>query len=365
MALPESALQEVLCAYESLLAREDSEAMYGGVTMAMLLTRAAALVRVVADQYLRMNANGMGPGGMGPDGMGAAVEAGAAASYEAAGPGTLSGLEVVHTRESLRAARALFQAALPVLLRELPGGDLPHNQVAIAGLLHRLIMEWLGEDTGNYLSYLLRKANNARIEERHQMARELHDRIAHTMSIALQSIELHEVYAQTDPARAKAKLRDARSYVREVLDSVRRMSVELRETAFEHGLGEAVAEYLRTEVPAHVRIEFSCDEHFPVPPEIAEEVYLVVREAIHNSLLHGSPTELSVGLTVTDVMLSATVRDDGTGFNVRQTARRRSGVGLTSMRERVELLGGRFVLKSGTGQGTTVEAHIPFLRGLL
>ncbi|MEW9532610.1 sensor histidine kinase [Microbispora sp. NPDC049125] len=349
MELPESALREVLRAYESLLDREGGEAMYGGVTIAMLLTRAAALVKVVAARYLGEGADGA------PD---AAVSADA-------GPASLSGLEVVHTGESLRAARALYQAALPVLVRELPGGELPRNQASIAILLHQMIMEWLGEDTGNYLSYLLRRANNARVEERHQMARELHDRIAHTMSIALQSIELHEVYAQTDPARAQAKLRDARTYLREVLDSVRRMSVELRETDFDHGLGEAVAEYLRSEVPAKVSIDFSCDEHVPVPPEIAEEVYLVIREAIHNAVLHGSPTELSVALTVTDVMLSAVVRDDGAGFNVKRAARRRNGVGLTSMRERVELLGGRFVLKSGTGQGTTVEAHIPFMRGLL
>lgn len=335
--LSEAALREIVREYEDLLVREGSEVGYGDTTRATLVTQAVALVNEVADRFVRERES------------------------LPVVPRSLSGLDVVHASESLRAALALFQAAYPVLLRELPGDCSSGKEVAVASLLHRMIMEWLGHDTGNYLNYLLRKTNHALLTERQQMARELHDRIAHTISIALQSIELHEVYEPADPARARAKLRDARTYLREVLDGVRRMSMELREPVYENGLGEALAGYLRTDVPADVRVDFACAEDAPVPLEIGEEVYLVMREAIHNSVRHGSPTEISVTLCVTEVMLSATVRDDGVGFD---KGTRRSGVGLTSMRERVELLGGRFVLKTGVGQGTTIEAHIPFLRGL-
>lgn len=351
ISLPRSALMEAICDYEMLLASDAGRVTYSRATVAPMLTRAAALVEEVADRYL--------------------IESGlrdydddvVEAEPVPGGPETLSGFEVVHPRESVRAALALFQAALPVLVRELPGGTAAQNQTAIALLLNQVITERLNQDLCSNVSLMLRNNNAAYLEERRFMARELHDRVAHTMSVALQSLELYDVYVTADADRAKEKLAAARICVHEALDKIRHMHAELRATVDGNGLRDALAKYLRAHVPASVEVAFVCPEDVSLPVEVGEELYLVMREAIRNAVLHSRPTALWVALFTAQGTVSASVRDNGVGFQVEEDPHgRHFPGGLTSMRERVELLGGRFVLKSDPDQGTTVEAHIPFVR---
>ncbi|MGW4381392.1 sensor histidine kinase [Kitasatospora sp. NPDC004531] len=337
-------MREILDSYEQLMARDGAEFSYGGVAVAQFLSRAAELIAEVVAEATR---------GEDPD---RTVPAGPA--------GTLSGREVVHPAEVRRAATALHRAALPVLTRELADGE-PELATTLALVLHRVITERAARDIDRYIASLLHRTNRAHLEQRQQAARDLHDRISHTVSIALQNLELHEVYALDNPQRARAKLEDGRSMLRDALSDIRQMSAELREMTGGGGLGAAMAEYLRDHVPATVKVEFTLAEAAPVPPEIGEQLYLVMREAVHNSVRHSCPSRLTVTLRVTDTLLTAQVRDDGCGFDTSVGPRRRGGMGLTSMRERVEMLGGSFRLRSAPGDGTTVEAWIPLLRNVL
>ncbi|HTZ43049.1 MAG TPA: sensor histidine kinase [Jatrophihabitans sp.] len=198
--------------------------------------------------------------------------------------------------------------------------------------------------------------------QRRQLAGELHDRTAHTLRVALQDLELHDVYLPTDPPRAHAKLRDAHRNVREALDSVRRLSAALFDSATDRPLREALLRCLRTEVPPQVQVRFSCEEDVRLPAGVGGELFLMAREAIHNAVRHGGPGELAVAVTVDGAALRISVRDDGIGFDPGRP-QPGWGFGLTAMRERVERVGGRITVVSAPGQGTTVAAQVPVRPG--
>ncbi len=349
-ALPERALREIVLAYETALTQEGSDFSYGGAPMARHLSEASVLVEEVAARYRCAQDDGA-------DTPEAVVGSRQTVVSE------LPDREEGDPHQSLRLALVLFPAALPVLSRELPGGDTADGQSRIAALLHQVLLEHLGQDTSRYLDHLMRRTNDQHIRERRRMGRELHDRIAHTIGVAVQSIELYEIYTPSDPVRAADKLLCARTNLNEALDGVRRMAAELRDSMSQSTLGECLALYLRATVPLTVDTRFDCTEDALVPPEVHEQMFLVVREAIYNAVQHGHPKSLTVSLSVTETLLSAVVEDDGKGFEPG-VADGRGGIGLNSMQERVQLLGGTLIVKSSPGQGTTVETHVPLLRGL-
>jgi signal transduction histidine kinase len=95
-----------------------------------------------------------------------------------------------------------------------------------------------------------------------------------------------------------------------------------------------------------------------LPSHVKEESYLIVREAIRNSFVHaGAATRLEVTLRVADAQLTAVVQDDGPGFDPAQVDPTRT-VGLASLRERAQGLGGRALLDAGPG-GVRLVLTVP------
>jgi signal transduction histidine kinase len=203
-----------------------------------------------------------------------------------------------------------------------------------------------------------------RQEERRRIARELHDRTAHAVRVALQDLELHEVYAGTDPAAAAAKLDSAKDALRETLDTIRRLCGELRAAVGPDGLEATLRRYLEAQVPPAVRVRLSVGGEVDLLPRAAsEELYLALREAIRNAVQHSGLTELQVelagGLAGSTAGVSARVRDNGAGFDP-EAAAGSAGVGLRSMRERLEALGGTLAVASEPSSGTEVEFWLPW-----
>ena len=96
-----------------------------------------------------------------------------------------------------------------------------------------------------------------------------------------------------------------------------------------------------------------------VPLSYAEEIFLVIREAVRNAITHAQPKHVGVAIAVGEFDLRVDIRDDGSGFDTLALASDQSHVGLTSMRERIDLLGGKLVLTSDPTYGTTVSIAIP------
>jgi signal transduction histidine kinase len=278
--------------------------------------------------------------------------------------GVSRALHGIHPIESVRAAVALFEVTLPVVVRELRADGYDEERlVEVSQALHRSIMARIAQGSVSYAGYLLKKVNSSHEDERHRLARELHDRVAHSVGIALQQLQLHDVYVLQDPDRAREKLKATQEVLREAFDVIRHLATELRESAAgAGGLDVAMSHYLAAHAPfgmAHdvvVRGDVT-----RLPSEVVEELYLVLREAVRNSVLHAAPRRVDIEIEVGDMSVHACVHDDGGGFDVEEAMAAPGGAGLQSMRERVELLGGTLTVVSRTDAGTTVEVFLPWL----
>jgi PAS domain S-box-containing protein len=201
--------------------------------------------------------------------------------------------------------------------------------------------------------------------ERERISRELHDRVAHHMGVAHQSLELFAALADSNPGRAAERLRLARESTRLALDQTRAISAELKrlqEEELENGLEAAFRALAETSVPEDMRLDVSVSgEESEIPSAIALQVYLAMREAVRNAVRHSGCSRIGVALAVSDGEFVGRVEDDGEGFDPEAVGEATPswGVGLRSMRERTELLGGSASVDSRPGTGTTVEVRVP------
>ncbi len=108
---------------------------------------------------------------------------------------------------------------------------------------------------------------------------------------------------------------------------------------------------------------FKIDEHipeWPLPPDLRHNLFLVVKEALNNSLKYSKATEISLSATAFEGQIAISVQDNGAGFcltTVQSTSKRN---GLGNMRKRIEALGGQYVIDSIPGQGTTVKLTVNY-----
>jgi signal transduction histidine kinase len=263
----------------------------------------------------------------------------------------------MHPAESLSAATVFFGIVLEQLTP--PGSTDARAVVALSEVLHASIMRRVGVAALSYASFLLNKVHSSHLAERHRMARELHDRAAHAIGVGLQSLELHGIYADDQPERSAAKLETAKKSLRDALRTVRELSAELGSAVGTEGLFVALEKYLNVCVPPDIAVRCACTGDDRLLPEMyGEELYLVLREAVRNALVHADPDWVELTLDLDGGSLRGVVRDDGDGFDVQSALGDSHGVGLTSMRERMELLGGSLNVTSSRGGGTTVEATV-------
>ena len=201
----------------------------------------------------------------------------------------------------------------------------------------------------------------AEAAERERISRELHDRVAHSMAVAHQSLQLHDVLAEKDARRAEAKLDLAREMIKASLESTRNLSAELRRVDAEDGLEAELRHLLDVAVPPGIRSGIRVDgDEADVPGHVRGQVFLVLREAVRNAVSHSGCGSLSVGLDIAPESIVGSVEDDGRGFD---PADGDGGVGLRSMRERAALLDGALRMDCGPGRGTRVEVSVPLAGG--
>jgi signal transduction histidine kinase len=204
----------------------------------------------------------------------------------------------------------------------------------------------------------------ATLEERARISRELHDVLAHGLTVMIAQSEGAASVAQNDPDRAAEAMRTVASTGRQSLNDLRRLVAAERvdivdagpELAPIPGLPDldALVDRVRT-AGLPVRLKRSGDTS-GVPDDCGRAVYRIVQESLTNVLKHGGPgAEAEVSLTVGDV-LEVRVTDRG---GVRSGAPQLgSGSGLVGMRERVAMLGGE--LRAGPGPlGWQVSATLP------
>jgi PAS domain S-box-containing protein len=206
----------------------------------------------------------------------------------------------------------------------------------------------------------------AEASERERISRELHDRVAHRMGVVHQSLELFAALREADPERAAERLDLARQTTRVALDQTRNLSAELKslqEEELSEGLEAAFGKLAESYVADDVGMDVSISgEESAVPGPMGTQAYLAMREAIRNAVRHSGCSRIGVKVEVRDGELHSVVEDDGEGFDIEAAANATPswGVGLRSMRERAEMLGGSLRVESEPGAGTKVEMRVQF-----
>jgi signal transduction histidine kinase len=195
-------------------------------------------------------------------------------------------------------------------------------------------------------------------EERARLSRELHDSTAQTLAaLKLQLAALGHAHpamsSQIDPIveLATAALEEVRTLAYmaypQVLDDL--------------GLPAALR-WLARQISDDTGAP-TVDVEAPIDPPLRREaravLYRVAQEAIRNATRHASARHIGVHLSARDGGAELTVADDGRGFDVMEAERRRPGMGLFTMRERVGLVDGRLTIDSAAGRGTRISAWVP------
>jgi signal transduction histidine kinase len=200
----------------------------------------------------------------------------------------------------------------------------------------------------------------AQEEERQRIARELHDGLVPvlaSLSIRLHTVGKHLIREEHPLAGEIGGLADqAQASSRDV----RRLVHDLRPVALDElGLVPALRQHLaRCEGEHGLAVEFVADEGQRLPAPVETALFRIVQEAVNNVLRHAQAGHVGVTLERDVDHVQVQIVDDGQGFDT-QIPHSGRHVGLWSMRERVEQLGGQFDVQSAPGQGTRVMAVVP------
>ncbi|MCL4458364.1 MAG: HAMP domain-containing protein [Chloroflexi bacterium] len=212
---------------------------------------------------------------------------------------------------------------------------------------------------------LLAKVIRAQEEERKRIARELHDQTGQSLNALVFGLKTAEAILERDAARAGevvARLRSAAA------DSVRELQTtiyDLRPSVLDDlGLIPALRWFAESRIQAN-GIAVTFDLRGPerrLPADIETALFRIAQEALTNVIKHASARHVHIVLDLGPEGVRLEIADDGIGFEVTQVfavqGESERGLGLLGMRERAELLGGRWGVESRVGQGTRVHVEI-------
>ena len=211
---------------------------------------------------------------------------------------------------------------------------------------------------------LQRQAEQATAAERARIARELHDIVAHHLSV----IVLQAAGARASGRPAEATLEKIENSARQALGETRRLLGVVRDPAGETGLApqpgvgdlDALAASVRAAgLPVNLVID---GDPAPLPSTVDVSVYRIVQEALTNVLKHAGPARADVTIGCEQDAVTIEVTDDGTAESMPEAPA--SGHGLAGMRERAAVFGGELAAGPRPGGGYAVRARLPLGDGL-
>jgi PAS domain S-box-containing protein len=211
---------------------------------------------------------------------------------------------------------------------------------------------------------IMRRTNAAIESERNRIARDLHDGPVQGVSAASLSLEAVLLMLRAgELAEGVDILTKVRQELAEEADNLRRLMSGLRPPLLEErGLVPALRETLdKFGRDNGIDTDFSAQNVTDVPQDLETLAYRVVQEALSNANKHARSTRITVTVEALAGQLRIEVTDDGVGFDSAKAREylQMGRVGLASMRERVELANGTFMVHSNPGRGTTVLATLP------
>lgn len=200
-------------------------------------------------------------------------------------------------------------------------------------------------------------------KERQRIARDLHDTSLQNLAHLVHKIELSSLFIDQDPLRAKLELAAVNKNLREVIDEIRETIFDLRPMSFDDlGLKESFERlfFKLKQTNSSIDIKYDMDEIDCNNDLILMTIFRIVQECCLNAIKHSGGNLLEISMKKKDKFFEVSIRDNGQGFDMEEVKQtKQNHFGLKVMKERVELLGGMFHMKSLIGQGTTINFTIP------
>ncbi|MEH2349003.1 MAG: sensor histidine kinase [Nostoc sp.] len=209
--------------------------------------------------------------------------------------------------------------------------------------------------------YAMRIENQATLEERNRIAREIHDSLGHSLTALNLQLETALKLWQSNPGKAETFLATAKELGSKALKDVRQSVSTMRYNPLqEQSLDGAIASlsenFHRSNgiLPiCQINLEYS------LPPEINTAIYRIIQESLTNITKYAYATEVKLELATIRGNLRLIVQDNGRGFDLGQNT---TGFGLHSMRDRTLALGGELNINSAPGSGCKITVNIPLMR---
>jgi two-component system sensor histidine kinase DegS len=206
----------------------------------------------------------------------------------------------------------------------------------------------------------------AQENERQRLARQMHDGPAQSLTNLILQAEICERLFDTDPVRARTELGNLKDAVTSTFQKVREFIFDLRPMMLDDlGLNPTLKRYIQDFEAKSGGL--ACNlaitgKEQRLPPHTEVTVFRVIQGLLNNVREHANATHVEVSLDLSPEGLSAKVEDDGSGFDVEEVmaaARQRKTMGLISIIEQVEMLGGDIHFDSSIGRGTQVRLLLP------
>ena len=199
-------------------------------------------------------------------------------------------------------------------------------------------------------------------EERRRVARDIHDGPAQAMANIVFRAEVCERLIDSDVERAKLELRELREHIRATLGEIRKIIFDLRPMALDD-LGlvptiRGVLDVFRTQYGIFTEIAVTGRER-RLASHIEIGLFRVAQEALNNVVKHAQASTVRVRIEFAPVGVTLVIEDDGKGFDAANDDAPTGHFGLMGMRERLQLLQGKFSIKSTPGKGTRVMITVP------
>jgi len=204
-----------------------------------------------------------------------------------------------------------------------------------------------------------RKLIDSQEKERKRIATALHD--SHGQNLLIISNEMQQ-YVEKHK-ESKNELKNIIDTVQESINEIREISYDLHPHILERvGIEEAIDSMI-SKISKSTDIQFDLisdevDNVFDKKVEI--NIYRIIQEAVNNIIKHSQATEAKIEINKHRKYVNILISDNGIGFDKRLMKKENNGLGLEGMKERVNLINGKYKLKSEQGRGTTVEIKIPF-----
>jgi signal transduction histidine kinase len=195
------------------------------------------------------------------------------------------------------------------------------------------------------------------LSERNRLALELHDAVSQKLFSLVLTADAAATLLDRDADGARDQVLKLQELATQALDELRSLIFELRPPDLEHdGLCGALRKHvdvLRRLQPTEIAVEG--DLELQPDPVRDQEVFRIAQEALQNALKHARASRIVLRLCGESGLLLLEVADDGVGFDPESPELRSRRLGLTSMEERAQRLGGRLEVRSAPGGGTTVH----------